>query len=136
MEEWIAKGELHTMWMVVASIVTISAQQPGVLVAKIPILYSWKKQTKPQKQKCYFSHTSCPPCGHCRSPCEGYSLFLGTGLYGEPFLPWCTRQTRCPLPNIRWLKPAGDPHIHLHLPPIKTNQLAKCQTPTSWRILS
>lgn len=42
--------------MVAASIVAISAQQPGALVAKIPILYSWKKQTKPQKQKCLSPH--------------------------------------------------------------------------------
>lgn len=32
---------------------------------------------------------------------EGYNLFLGTGLYGGPFLPLCTQQTRYPLSYVR-----------------------------------
>lgn len=68
------------------------------------------------------------PCGQCQvSPCEGYSLFLGTGLYGGPFLPWCTRQTRCPLPNTRWLKPARDPHKPFLKPSSQTKTNPACQ---------
>jgi hypothetical protein len=78
------------------SILAFGLQQSGVLVPKIPILYSLKQKQNKQKTRSAFEykafqgHMPTPPSLHGQcwvSPCEGYSLFLGTGLYGGPFLP-------------------------------------------------
>lgn len=120
MEEQIAKGGLHTMLMVAGLDCSHQCAAIWGFSGKIPILYGLKNKQNPRNRSaCPHQATSghtptAQPCSQCGVPWEGYSLFLGTGLYGEPFLPWCTRQTRCPLPNTRWLKPAGDP-IHLSL---------------------
>lgn len=110
------------------------------LVPKGPVLYSLRNKQPPERRGACAHKAVCRPRAHPRprgqcwgSPCEGYSLFLGTGLYGGPFLPWCTRQTRCPLPNTRWLKPAGDPHAAFSNPlPTKTNPA--CQQEPLWNV--
>lgn len=123
------------------SILAFSLQQSGLSVPKSPTLYSFKDKS-PRNKECLSpescfqarAHPGSRPCGqHQVSPCEGYSLFLGTGLYGGPFLPWCTRQTRCPLPNTRWLKPARDrPHACLFSNPLPNKDRPSLSVGLKW----